>query len=51
MTGFAERLHEVVGRVAIVLNNEKAHDRSLFAAFLKTRTKRCRAMIILPQLP
>jgi hypothetical protein len=51
MTGFAEGLDEVVGRVAIILNNEKAHGRSLFAAFLTTRTKRCSPMIILPQPP
>jgi hypothetical protein len=32
VTGFAERLHEIFGRVAIVLNDEKAHGGSLFAA-------------------
>jgi hypothetical protein len=34
MTGFAECLDQVVGRVAIVLNDKKTHGKSLFAASL-----------------
>src|SRR5690348_2188299 len=37
VTGLTERLHEIVGRVVIVLNDEKTHDKSLFAAFSKSR--------------
>jgi hypothetical protein len=39
MTGFAECLDQVVGRVAIILDNEKTHDKSFFTAFLKIGRK------------
>ena len=43
MTGLAERLDKVLGRVAIVLNDQKTHGKSLFAAFSNNHTKRSSA--------
>ena len=46
MTRFAERLHQVVGRVAVILNDEKMHG-SLLSPQVKDRHAKTRAVMII----